>query len=87
MTVCLHLIHNCNLDNCIRQEKGYCRIQWQQSTTTTPDPFQLDTSNAAVTDNALGGASAAIVGPPAIAAIGYPCPLAFIRIPNASQAE
>ena len=29
-------------DNCIRSAKGYCRIQWQQNSATSPDTFQLD---------------------------------------------
>lgn len=27
--------------NCIRTEKGYCSIQWKESSTTSPDPFGL----------------------------------------------
>merc|ERR1712088_91030 len=27
--------------NCIRTEKGYCSIQWKQSSTTSPDPFGI----------------------------------------------
>jgi len=27
--------------NCIRTEKGYCGIQWKQSSTTSPDPFGI----------------------------------------------
>jgi hypothetical protein len=30
--------------NCIRTEKGYCAIQWKQSSTTSPDPFQVGAS-------------------------------------------
>ena len=26
-------------NNCIRTEKGYCAIQWKESSTTSPDPF------------------------------------------------
>merc|ERR1711997_646715 len=37
------LLQSQTYDNCIRQEKGYCRIQWQQNSATTPDTFQLDT--------------------------------------------
>merc|ERR1712079_842611 len=29
-------------NNCIRTEKGYCAIQWKESSTTSPDPFSLD---------------------------------------------
>merc|ERR1711990_1402247 len=47
-------------DNCIRQEKGYCRIQWQQSAGTSPDPFQMDIVAATTADNALGGVYNAI---------------------------
>ena len=27
--------------NCIRTEAGYCKIQWKQSSTTSPDPFGI----------------------------------------------
>ena len=63
-----------SLDNCIRQEKGYCRIQWQQNAASTPDPFQLDTVVAAINAiNALGGV---------YNAIAYPCVLAYVKIPE-----
>ena len=26
---------------CIRTEKGYCAIQWKESSTTSPDPFGI----------------------------------------------
>ena len=29
--------------NCIRTEKGYCSIQYKQSSATTPDPFNFGT--------------------------------------------
>jgi len=63
-------------DNCIRQEKGYCRIQWQQSAGTSPDPFQMDIVAATTADNALGGV---------YNAIAYPCVLAYVLIPDASD--
>lgn len=40
--------------NCIRTEKGYCRIQWKESSTTSPDPFDF----IAPTTAAGGGGSA-----------------------------
>ena len=27
--------------NCIRTEAGYCKIQWKQASTTSPDPFGI----------------------------------------------
>ena len=27
--------------NCIRTEAGYCGIQWKESSTSSPDPFQM----------------------------------------------
>jgi len=27
--------------NCIRTEEGYCAIQWKESSTSSPDPFQM----------------------------------------------
>merc|ERR1712064_252717 len=40
------LLNSQNYQNCIRTEKGYCRIQWKQNPATTPDPFQMLTNNA-----------------------------------------
>merc|ERR1711874_669492 len=36
-----------NYDNCIRQEKGHCRIQWDENAATSPDSLQLDTTSTA----------------------------------------
>ena len=47
------------LVNCVRQEVGYCRIQWQANSATTPDTFQLDTDGTA-NANAAGGAIACV---------------------------
>merc|ERR1711899_25344 len=52
--------------NCIRTEAGYCRIQWKQSSTSSPDTFDM-TPAPATTALANGGYS-----PPAIA---YACPV------------
>ena len=60
------------LDNCIRQEKGYCRIQWQQSSSTSPDPFQLDITIAAAT-TASGNAGTTTI-----------CYQAYVKIPDGS---
>ena len=57
-----------SLDNCVRQEKGYCRITWQQNSATTPDSFQLDTDASA--------AGTAQNGPA--------CVLAYVTIPDSS---
>merc|ERR1711990_20132 len=68
------MLSSMSYDNCIRQEKGYCRIQWQQNAASTPDPFQLDTAVAATNaGNALGGV---------YNAIAYPCVLAYVKIPE-----
>lgn len=29
--------------NCIRTEKGYCKIQWKEASATSPDPFGIGT--------------------------------------------
>ena len=39
-----HQIYN----NCIRTEKGYCAIQWKESSTATPDPFQMGAIASAI---------------------------------------
>jgi len=43
--------------NCIRTELGYCGVMWQQSSTTSPDPFDMTTG--AVTTAASGKAGCA----------------------------
>merc|ERR1711981_72342 len=35
------ILQSMDYDNCIRTEKGCCRIQWQESSITTPDPFGI----------------------------------------------
>merc|ERR1719436_2289055 len=57
--------------NCIRTEAGYCAIQWKESSTTSPDPFSLDSITVA-------GANGQ---PPAPA---FLCDTAYIAIPNLS---
>ena len=72
------------LDNCIRQEKGYCRIQWEESSGVT-NPFQMDTATGG-TPAAAGG----MTGTTAIQA-AVPCAVvagaqtAFVTIPEASN--
>ena len=62
-----------SLDNCIRQEQGYCRIQWQGADSN----FQLDTqATGAVTAAAAGGDNA---GTPVT------CAIAYVAIPDGSQ--
>ena len=59
-------------NNCIRTEKGYCAIQWKESSTTSPDPFSLDSISVV-------GANGANPPTPAIL-----CDTAYIAIPNLS---
>ena len=40
-------------NNCIRTEKGYCAIQWKESSTTSPDPFQVSVKLESLTDSGL----------------------------------
>jgi len=54
--------------NCIRTEKGYCGIQWKESSTSSPDPFQM--TKHPVTNGGSGHPTA--------------CPASFIYIPNLS---
>ena len=61
---------SCFPENCIRQEKNYCRIQWQANSISSPDPFQLDTQTSASTI-AAGGSTA--------------CVLAHVVIPDGSD--
>ena len=71
-----------SLDNCIRQEKGYCRIQWRQKAASytaidvVTNSFQLDTIGTIALAIAAGGIQA-----PAIATI---CDIAYVQIPDGS---
>jgi len=56
--------------NCIRTEAGYCAIQWKESSTSSPDPFQMTLSPST---NAAAGTPPTSV-----------CPASFIYIPNLS---
>ena len=47
--------------NCIRTEKGYCGIQWKQSSTTSPDPFEIQPSTPASNVVSNGGTCAAYI--------------------------
>ena len=72
------------LDNCIRQEKGYCRIQWEESSGVT-NPFQLDTAVGLTAPAAGGmtGTQAAQVSVACAAAAG--AQLSFVKIPEGSN--
>ena len=56
--------------NCIRTEKGYCSIQWKQSSTASPDPFDI---LGTVTATAAAGGSATL------------CTNGFVAIPDLSM--
>ena len=43
-------------DLCVRREHGYCGIQWSESATTSPDPFDLNDGSTA--DALVGGTTA-----------------------------
>ena len=58
--------------NCIRTEAGYCRIQWKESSTSSPDSFAMSASPSPTT--LAGGGT-----PPNTA---YACPTGFIYIPE-----
>eukprot|EP00090_Calanus_glacialis_P027414 TRINITY_DN43201_c0_g1_i1.p1 TRINITY_DN43201_c0_g1~~TRINITY_DN43201_c0_g1_i1.p1 ORF type:complete len:380 (-),score=76.16 TRINITY_DN43201_c0_g1_i1:263-1402(-) len=62
------LLNSQYYSNCIRTESGYCGIQWKESSTTSPDPFQM-TKNP-VTNGQAGHPTA--------------CTASFIYIPNLS---
>eukprot|EP00095_Tigriopus_kingsejongensis_P002473 maker-scaffold326_size205590-snap-gene-0.16 protein:Tk02473 transcript:maker-scaffold326_size205590-snap-gene-0.16-mRNA-1 annotation:"hypothetical protein D910_04166" len=44
------VLENQHYGNCIRQEKGYCQVQYAESAITTPDPFQLSTGGSVKDD-------------------------------------
>ena len=64
--------------NCVRQEKGYCRVQWSENSVTSPDPFQLDTGNNPATPTLSTTAAGGAPTP----AITVSCPLAYVTIPE-----
>jgi len=57
--------------NCIRTEKGYCSIQWKQSSTTSPDPFGI--LGTVTTSAAASGSSTTL------------CTSGFVAIPDLSM--
>jgi len=59
--------------NCIRTEAGYCRIQWKQSSTSSPDPFEILGTTPAGTVAAAGGSATTL------------CTAGFISIPDLSM--
>jgi len=54
--------------NCIRTEAGYCGIMWKESSTSSPDPFQM--TKSPITNAGSGNPTA--------------CAATFIYIPNLS---
>ena len=57
-------------NNCVRTEKGYCAIQWKESSTTSPDPFAIGVNpTTQIESNGCSPAANA----------------AWIEIPNLSQ--
>merc|ERR1712117_516419 len=57
--------------NCVRTEKGYCSIQWKQSSTTSPDPFGI--LGTVTTSAAASGSSTTL------------CTSGFVAIPDLSM--
>merc|ERR1711990_215516 len=71
------ILQSQNYNNCLRQEKGYCKIRWSQNAATSPDTFQIDSASGTTLAIATGGVS----GAPAITTT---CPLAYVKIPDGS---
>ena len=57
--------------NCIRTEAGYCKIQWKQSSVSSPDPFGI---LGTTTATAGSGGSATTL-----------CTSGFVSIPDLSM--
>ena len=74
------------LDNFIRTEEGACGIQWNESSTSSPDPFQM---TLAPIPNAAAGHPSKHKSPINNASITlfYPaaCADSYIYIPNLSS--
>ena len=49
--------------NCIRTEKGYCAIQWKESSTTSPDPFGVGSTITAIESDGCDGLNGFILIP------------------------
>ena len=49
---------------CVRQEAGYCGIEWNEAATTSPDPFDLSTGTNGLALGATATASEAYLGIP-----------------------
>ena len=49
---------------CVRQEAGYCGIEWTEAATTSPDPFDLGTSIVGLALGPTATASEAYLGIP-----------------------
>ena len=64
------LLQSQQYQNCIRTEKGYCRILWKESSTTSPDPFDFGVTPTSTAGS--GGATA------------QACPL-YVWVPNLSS--
>ena len=65
------MLSNQYYTNCIRTEAGYCRIQWKQSSTSSPDPFGI---LGTTTASAAAGGSATTL-----------CTSGFVSIPDLSM--
>merc|ERR1712032_1242135 len=50
-------------NNCIRTEKGYCAIQWKESSTTSPDPFDVGTTLTAIESDGCDGLAGFVLIP------------------------
>ena len=57
------LLQSMKYTNCIRTEAGYCAVQWKESSTTSPDPFEFGVQppGAAVWANAAAGGAAGTI--------------------------
>ena len=53
------LLNSMYYTNCIRTEAGYCGIQWKESSTSSPDPFQM--TKSPVSNGDANGCSASMI--------------------------
>jgi len=49
---------------CVRQEEGYCGIEWSEAATTSPDPFDLGTGTVGLALGTTATGSEAYIGIP-----------------------
>ena len=75
------MLQSQSYENCIRTEQGYCAIQWKESSTTSPDPFQVGPIATVAANGASGTTCAQYITIPNLSPDGIrpiPVPLGLL---------